>query len=123
PYPILVFAASLPWQLFSTAFTQCAARITGSGELMQQVYFPRILLPLSSLCVAIVDFFISFLLLLAMMAWYGYPLTWKILFLPPILLVALAVAFGVGIFLGSLNTRFRDIAYIMPLITQFGLYV
>ncbi len=123
PYPILVFAAMLPWQFFSNALSDSSASLIGNANLISKVYFPRIIIPASSIIVSFVDFLISGAILAFLMAWYQFLPTWKILMLPLFVAIAFASATGAGLWLTALNVKYRDFRYIVPFIVQFGLYI
>ena len=123
PYPVYVFAGTLAWSFFATAFADSANSLLGNANLISKVYFPRLIMPAASVIVAGVDFLISFVLLLMLMLWYGVVPDWHILVLPFFLLVGAASALGAGLLFGALNVKFRDFRYVIPFIVQFGLYV
>jgi lipopolysaccharide transport system permease protein len=123
PYPILVFAAMLPWQFFANSFTEASNSLIANANLLTKVYFPRLIIPASSVIVGLVDFLISFALLIALMAWYEYVPSWRILFMPLFLLLVFLISFGSGLFVAALNVKYRDFRYIVPFIVQFGLYI
>lgn len=123
PYPILVFSAMLPWQFFSNALSDSSNSLTVNSNLLSKVYFPRLLVPMSSVIVSFVDFLISGMVLLGLMAWYNFVPNWRILTLPIFILIAFAAAIGAGLWLAALNVKYRDFRYIVPFIVQFGLYV
>ncbi len=123
PYPLLVFAGMLPWQLFSTALTEASGSLIGSANLVAKVYFPRLLVPASSIVVCAVDFLINAGLLVALMAWYRVGPTWHLLATPVFILLTLAAAMGAGLWLAALNVNYRDFRYVVPFFVQFGLYV
>ncbi|WP_017300717.1 ABC transporter permease [Nodosilinea nodulosa] len=123
PYPILVFSAMLPWQLFSTALTECSNSLIANANLLSKVYFPRLVVPTSAVVVSFVDFAISGLILVALMAWFVYIPSWRIVTLPIFVLIALAASMGVGLWMASLNVQYRDFRYIVPFLVQFGLYI
>lgn len=123
PYPILVYAAMLPWQFFANALSEASNSLIGNANLITKVYFPRLIIPASSVITAFVDFAISFLLLLGLMILYQYAPSWRLVFLPAFILLAFFTAFGVGLYLTALNVRYRDFRYIIPFIVQFGLYI
>jgi len=123
PYPLLVMAAMLPWQFFANALSESSSSLVSNANLITKIYFPRIILPASSLIVALVDFAISLVLLFGVMLWYHYPPGWRILALPLFTVLALVCALGPGLLVTALNVRFRDFRYIVPFIVQFGLYV
>ncbi|MCL5072370.1 MAG: ABC transporter permease [Actinobacteria bacterium] len=123
PYPILVFTALLPWQFFSNALADSSNSLIANANMVSKIYFPKIIMPASSIIVALVDFIISFLLLGIVMVWYRYVPSWKIVFMPLFLLLAIILSLGVGFLLSALNVKYRDFRYIVPFIIQFGLYV
>ncbi|MBG1271557.1 ABC transporter permease [Nostoc sp. WHI] len=123
PYPILVFAGLLPWQFFSNALSECSSSLISNANLISKVYFPRLIVPASSVIVSFVDFLVSAMILLGLMAWYNFVPTWRILFLPLFISIAFAASLGVGLWLAALNVEYRDFRYIVPFIVQFGLYV
>lgn len=123
PYAILVFAAMLPWQFFANALTESSNSLIGNANLITKVYFPRLIIPASSVITSFVDFAISFALLFVLMAWYGYAPSWNMVFLPGFIILAFFTAFGVGLYLTALNVKYRDFRYIIPFIVQFGLYI
>ena len=123
PYPILVFTAMLPWQFFANSLSECSNSLITNANLISKVYFPRLIVPTSAVVVSFVDFLISGMILLGLMAWYNFVPTWRILTLPLFIGVAFAVSIGVGLWLASLNVQYRDFRYIVPFIVQFGLYI
>ena len=123
PYPILVFAAMLPWQFFSSSLTECSNSFITNANMMTKIYFPRLIVPASTLIVNLVDFLISFLILGALMVWYRFLPDWRILTLPLFLGMAFLASFGLGLWLATLNVKYRDFRYIVPFIVQFGLYI
>jgi len=123
PYPILVFAALLPWQMFANALSESSNSLIVNANMLSKVYFPRMIVPTSAVIVSLVDFLISFALLVILMLWYQFVPGWRILTLPLFLLLALVAALGCGIWLSALNVKYRDFRYIVPFIVQFGLYI
>jgi lipopolysaccharide transport system permease protein len=123
PYPILVFAAMLPWQFFGNALSECSNSLVSNASLISKVYFPRLIVPTSAVIVSFVDFMISGIILLGLMAWYNFVPDWRILTLPLFIAIAFAAAMGGGLWLSSLNVKYRDFRYIVPFIVQFGLYI
>ena len=123
PYPILVFAAMLPWQFFANALSECSNSMLTNANLISKVYFPRLIVPTSAVIVSFVDFMISGIILLALMAWYNFVPSWRILTLPLFILIAFTAAMGGGLWLSALNVKYRDFRYIVPFIVQFGLYI
>lgn len=123
PYSILVFAAMLPWQFFANALSECSNSLISNANLISKVYFPRLIVPGSAVIVSFVDFMISGIILLALMAWYNFVPSWRILTLPLFIVIAFAAAMGGGLWLSALNVKYRDFRYIVPFIVQFGLYI
>lgn len=123
PYSILVFAAMLPWQFFSSALTECSNSLISNANLISKVYFPRLIVPASAVMVSFVDFLISGMIMLGLMAWYNFVPSWRILTLPIFILIAFAASTGVGLWLSALNVKYRDFRYIVPFIVQLGLYI
>lgn len=123
PYPVLVFSALLPWQFFANSLSDSSNSMLSNAGMISKVYFPRLIVPASSIVVSLVDFCITFCLLLAIMFWFDVMPTWRMLLLPVLLLLALATALGAGLWFAALNTKYRDFRYIVPFVVQFGLYV
>ena len=123
PYAIMVYAATLPWQFFSTALETSSASLVGNSQLVSKVYFPRIIIPVSSMLVGVIDFLISFFVLLILMVYYDFYPDIKILFIPFFLLLSFLTALGIGLYITALNVRYRDFRYVIPFIIQFGLYI
>ncbi|MEH2319920.1 ABC transporter permease [Nostoc sp.] len=123
PYPILVFSAMLPWQFFANSLSECSNSLIGNANLISKVYFPRLIIPTSAVVVSFVDFLISGMILLGLMAWYNFVPSWRILTLPLFISIAFAASMGAGLWFASLNVKYRDFRYIVPFIVQFGLYI
>jgi lipopolysaccharide transport system permease protein len=123
PYPIMVFAAMLPWQFFSNSLSEASNSLIGNANLISKVYFPRLIIPSSSVITSFIDFLISALILVGLMIWYQFVPGWRILTLPLFVAIAFAAAMGAGLWLTALNVKYRDFRYIVPFIVQFGLYV
>lgn len=123
PYPIMVFAAMLPWQFFSNSLSECSSSLIANANLLTKVYFPRLVVPASAVIVSLVDFFISFAILALLMVWYGFSPDWRIITLPLFLGLAFAASFGFGLWFAALNVKYRDFRYVVPFVVQFGLYV
>jgi len=123
PYPILVFTALLPWQFFSNALQESSNSLISNSSMISKIYFPRIIMPVSSMIVALVDFAISFVILGIIMIFYRFIPSWKIIFMPLFLLLAILVSTGAGLLISALNVKYRDFRYIVPFIIQFGLYI
>ncbi len=122
PYPIFTFTALLPWQLFAFALSNSSNSLINSQNLISKVYFPRLIIPLSSTLAGVMDFAVAFLVLLGMMAYYRVVPTLATLYLPFFLLLALFSALAVGIWLSALSVEYRDVRYIVPFLTQFWMY-
>jgi lipopolysaccharide transport system permease protein len=112
----------LPWQLFAFALTESANSLVGSQNLIKKVYFPRLVVPISSVLAGLVDFGISFVVLLVLMLYYRIVPTWAVAFLPLFIVLALATALSVGLWLSALNVEFRDVRYTIPFLTQFWMF-
>jgi lipopolysaccharide transport system permease protein len=123
PYALLVCAAILPWQFFSNALSESSGSLVSNANLISRVYFPRLIIPATSIVTSLVDFAISFMILVALMLWYGVFPDWRILTLPLFILIALAAALGFGLWLTALNVKYRDFRYVIPFVVTFGLYV
>lgn len=123
PYPIFVFAAMLPWTFFATAFSDASASLVGNANLISKVYFPRLIIPAAAVIVAAVDFMISFFILLMLMVWYHYWPDWRVITLPLFLLLGFFAALGSGLFIASLNVKYRDFRFVIPFVVQLGLYI
>lgn len=123
PYPILVFAALLPWQFFANAFTEAGNSLISNANMISKVYFPRLVVPASAVIVSFIDFLISGVILVGLMVWYGFLPNWHIVLLPVFILIAFAAAMGAGLWIAALNVKYRDFRYIIPFVVQFGLYV
>lgn len=123
PYPLLVFTGMLPWFFFSSAVNESSNSLLSNANLLSKVYFPRIIIPISTVLVSVVDLLISMVLLLGLMVFFGFTLDWRIMLLPVFLLVAFFFAVGVGLCFSALNVRYRDFQFVVPFMLQFGLYV
>lgn len=122
PYPLFVLAALLPWTLFAEGLTRSTTSMVTNSNIMTKVYFPRLIMPLSSIISPLVDFAVSFIILIAMMVYYGFLPTVNIVFLPVFLLLALATALGVGLWLSALNVKYRDFQYTVPFMIQIWMF-
>jgi len=127
PYPLFALCALLPWQLFAYALTQSSNSVVNEQRLITKVYFPRLIVPISSVLSGLVDFGVAFLLLLAMMAWYIVrngvaPPGWAVVTVPLFVLLAIAAALAVGLWLAALNVQYRDFRYTIPFLTQFWMF-
>lgn len=123
PYPVLVFAAMLPWQFFASALAEASSSLIANSNMIAKVYFPRLIVPASAIIVALADFFISLLILSVLMVFYGITPTWRLAMLAPLTVYALLVALGAGLWLAALNVEYRDFRYVVPFLIQFGLYL
>jgi lipopolysaccharide transport system permease protein len=123
PYPILVFAGMLPWFLFSTILSEASNSLVGNATLITKIYFPRIIIPSAAAIVALVDFAINLLILLALMAWYRCLPGWQMALLPGFVLLAMGASLGPALLITALNVKYRDFRYVIPFIVQLGLYI
>lgn len=123
PYPVFTLAALLPWQLFANALMNSSQSVVNEAKLITKVYFPRTIIPLSSVLAGVVDFILAFGLLALLMAYYGLLPSWRIVFLPVATLVALTCALGTGLWLAALNVRYRDVRYTLPFLVQLWMFV
>lgn len=123
PYPLFSFAGLLPWELFATALGVASRSLVTNSNMITKVYFPRLILPLSSILAALVDFLIAFVVMMGMMLYYRWPVSPYFWTLPLFLLLALVTALGVSLWLSALNVQYRDVGYVTPFLTQFWLFV
>jgi len=123
PYPILVFAALLPWQFFANAFTEAGNSLIRNASMISKVYFPRLVVPASAVIVSFLDFLISGIILVGLMLWYGFAPDWRIITLPLFISIAFVAAMGAGLWTAALNVKYQDVRYVIPFVVQFGLYV
>lgn len=122
PYPIFAYAALVPWTFFANGLTQSGNSLIQSASMLKKVYFPRLIIPVSSVLSGLVDFLFAFGVLIALMLYYGYVPTLQIVWLPVFMLLAFGTALGVGLWLSAINVQFRDVRYTIPFITQFWLF-
>jgi lipopolysaccharide transport system permease protein len=122
PYPMLVLAGLLPWQLFSSAFSGAGNSLVGNSHLISKVYFPRLIVPLSALAVALVDLLILLVIAFPVSLLYGVMPTWRLLLLPVFILLALIIALGAGLWITALTVKYRDFRFITPFLLQIGLF-
>jgi len=120
---LLVMAAMLPWQFFSTAMTEASNSLTGNANLIAKIYFPRLVVPAGAVITSFVDFLITLGLMALFMVYFRFAPDWHLLALPLFMLLAFGAAFGIGLWLCALNVEYRDFRYIIPFIVQFGIYV
>jgi lipopolysaccharide transport system permease protein len=123
PYPILVYSAMLPWQLFATSFSDASNSLIANSNMLTKIYFPRLIIPISTVIVNFVDFLISFLILIALMFWYHFVPDWKILYLPFFIILVLLTSMSAGLYVSAVNVKYRDFKYIIPFVVQFGLLI
>jgi lipopolysaccharide transport system permease protein len=123
PYPILVFAAMLPWQFFSTSFTDASNSLISNSNMLTKIYFPRMIIPASTVIVNLVDLFISFLILIGLMIWFHFLPPVTILALPLFLMQSFLISIGAGFYVSAVNVKYRDFKYIVPFVVQFGLLI
>ena len=123
PYALMVFAAMLPWSLFSNALSESSNSLISNANLIGKVYFPRLIIPAATLVTAFIDFLISFIILIGMMLYYQFIPGLQILLLPLFIILALLASLGPGLWITALNVKYRDFRYIIPFVVQFGLYV
>jgi len=121
PYPIFVFCALLPWQLFAHSLTEASNSLVANERLITKVYFPRLVVPISAVLGGLLDFAIAFVILLLMMTYYGISPTWAVVTIPGFILLAIAAALGVGLWLSALNVKYRDVRYTINFLIQFWL--
>jgi len=123
PYPVFTLAALLPWQYFSTTLGNAANSLVNNANLLSKVYFPRPLIPVTSLLPPAVDFLIAFVVLLGMMFFYRVAPTWNVIWLPAFMALAVVTALGAGLWFAAMNVKYRDVRYIVPVLVQFGIFV
>ena len=123
PYPLLVFCGMLPWQFFATALSESGGSLLVNSHLISKVYFPRLVVPASSVITSLADFGVSAVILTALMLWYGFAPPWSVVFLPVWVVLAFAASLGAGLWLAALMVKYRDVRFIIPFIVQFGLYI
>jgi len=123
PYALMVFAAMLPWSLFSNALSESSNSLINSASLIGKIYFPRLIIPAATQVTAFIDFLISFFILIGLMIYYQFTPGWQILWLPLFIILALLASLGPGLWITALNVKYRDFRYIIPFVIQFGLYI
>jgi lipopolysaccharide transport system permease protein len=123
PYAIMVYAAMLPWQFFASSVSEASNSLIGNTQLITKVYFPRLIIPVSSVITSFIDFLVSFVILIALMIYYRFMPSVNIILLPVFLLVAFTAAMGIGLYITALNVKYRDFRYVIPFLVQFGLYI
>jgi lipopolysaccharide transport system permease protein len=123
PYALMVFAGMLPWTFFSNALSDASNSLLSNAHLIGKVYFPRLIVPIATIGVALIDFSISFLILVALMIWFQFVPGWQIVLLPAFIMLAIAASLGPGLWMASLNVKYRDFRFVIPFVVQLGLYV
>jgi lipopolysaccharide transport system permease protein len=123
PYPIMVFVALLPWQLFSNALSESSQSLITNSNLISKVYFPRMIVTASTIVVSLIDFLLSLTVLFLIMLGYGYMPSYRIIFVPFFIILTLLISLGAGLWLSALNVKYRDFRFVVPFIVQFGLYI
>lgn len=123
PYALMVFSGMLPWQFFANALSTSGQSLVSNANLVSKIYFPRLIIPASTVVVALVDFMFSFLILGVMMVGYRFVPNWRILSLPFFVCLAFLTSLGPGLFVTALNVKYRDFRFVMPFVIQFGLYL
>ena len=123
PYPILVLAGLLPWQFFARSFTEAGTSLVVNTNLISKIYFPRVIVPMVSVVVGLIDFVVAFALLLAMMIWYQFPPGPQIVALVAVIPFTLLVIIGPSLWLSALTVRYRDFRHLVPFMVQLGVYI
>ncbi len=123
PYPLLVYSAMMPWTFFSETFASTSSSLVGNSGLISKVYFPRLVIPLSRVVVGFVDLMVASVIYVVLMIYYRTPFSYRLLALPGLLLLAALCSMGVGLFVSSMNVKYRDFRYVVPFAVRFGLYV
>jgi lipopolysaccharide transport system permease protein len=123
PYPLMVFAGMLPWTLFATSLAEASNSLVNNAYLISKVYFPRLIVPMATVAVSFVDFLISFVILILLLLWYWFLPSWRMVYLPVFVVIALLTSIGPSLWIAALNVKYRDFRYIMPFIVQFGFYL
>jgi lipopolysaccharide transport system permease protein len=123
PYPLLVLAGLLPWQLFAAAFSNASGSLVANTHLISKIYFPRLIVPLASVAVALIDFAVVLLLLVSLCIWWQFMPDWRLLFLPLFIVLTLVAALGTGLWLTALTVKYRDFRFVVPFLLQVGLFL
>jgi len=123
PYPILVFAALLPWQFFSTTLATSSISLINNSQMVSKIYFPRIIIPTTSMVVSLADLLVSLGILACLMFWFGVEPSWRLLAILPLILLAALTSLGAGYWISALNVKYRDFRHLVPFLVQLGLYV
>ena len=122
PYPVFVYSALLPWNLFANSLNRGTGSVVGNAQLVSKIYFPRLILPFSGVLSPLVDFAVAFVILIGMMIWFGIAPTWGVLALPLLILLTVLTALAVGLWLSALNVRYRDIGHTIPFLIQIWMF-
>ena len=122
PYPIMVFAGILPWQFFANALTAASQSVVSNANLISKVYFPRFIIPISPVLVSLVDFLVAASVLAAMMVWFSFWPTWRVVALPGLVVLAIIASLGPALLISALTVRYRDFRFILPFVVQLGMY-
>jgi len=123
PYPVLVYAGVLPWQLFATSLTNCSGSLVANANLLRKIFFPRLIIPASTMMVGLVDFAVALSILVVLMAWFQVVPGIEVLALPLFLAAAFVTALSAGVWFAALNVKYRDFRYLVPFVVQLGVYV
>ena len=123
PYPLLVFCGMLPWQFFAAAISECGNSLVTNSNMISKIYFPRLVITVSSVMTTLVDFFISAIFLAALIIYFRYPLHPTMLILPFYVALMIGASFGIGLWIAALMVQYRDFRFILPFVVQFGLYI
>jgi lipopolysaccharide transport system permease protein len=123
PFPLMVCCGTLPWLFFTSAISECGNSLVSSANLISKIYFPRLIIPASSVITSFVDFLISALILLAMAVWYRFVPSGNIIFLPLFVLLTIALSLGAGLWIAALMVEYRDVRFVLPFVVQFGLFI
>ena len=123
PYPILTFVALLPWQFFSDTLTQSSQSVVGNAGMISKIYFPRLIIPTCTVISGMVNFAISFVILIGLMFWYHVVPNANVFLLPMFFILGAATALGAGLWFSALNVKYRDVKYVVPFIVRMGLYI
>jgi lipopolysaccharide transport system permease protein len=123
PYPVFAYCALVPWTFFATAITQASASLIQNERLITRIYFPRLIIPLASVCAVLLDLALASVVLVALMIVYGIMPTLGVIWIPAFVLVAAAAAIGIGALLAALNVRYRDVRYVIPFLVQLWIFI
>lgn len=123
PYALMVYAGLLPWMFFSSALSESANSLIGNANLISKIYFPRLIVPIATMIVSLVDFLVGFLILIGLMLYYEFSPGWQILALPFFVLMLILACLGPSLWIAAMNVKFRDFRYVIPFLIQFGLYI